>query len=235
VQAVILAGGLATRLGVLTEKLPKSLLPVAGRPFLAWQLERIESSGFRRVVLCVGHLGDEIERFAGDGKAFGLDIRYSHDGPRLLGTGGALRRATPLLEPSFVVTYGDSYLPFDHAAPWRDLQAHPDALGTMSVFLNRDAWDASNAAVEGEYVVAYDKAARRAGFEHIDYGATALRRAALEAVPEGERFGLDTLFGQLAAGRMLRACPARERFYEIGSEAGLTELDAHLRGLKRQP
>ena len=227
-QAVVLAGGLATRLGARTRELPKSLLEVAGRPFVAWQLERLQASGFAEVVLCVGHLGKQIEAFVGDGRRFALEVRYSYDGPRLLGTAGALKKALPLLSEHFLVTYGDSYLPFDYAAPLRDLEAHSNALGTLSVFRNRGQWDASNARVTKEWVVAYDKHATPNDFEHIDYGATALRRTALHSVPAAKASGFDELLHELAKARKLRAFEAVRRFYEIGSEGGLAELAAYL-------
>jgi len=111
-------------------------------------------------------------RVLGNGAAFGVAVAYSEDGPELLGTGGALRRALPLLAPSFLVTYGDSYLPFDYAAPLRDLGAHPEALGTMSVFENDGAWDKSNTEVRGESVLRYEKGGTDAALRYID-----LRRA----------------------------------------------------------
>ncbi len=229
-QAVILAGGLATRLGERTQHVPKALIPVAGRPFLAWQLEALQASGFTQIVLCIGHFADQIQEFLGDGAAFGVTVAYSQDGPRLLGTGGALRRALGLLEPTFLVTYGDSYLPFDYAGPMRDLNAHPDALGTMSVFLNDGAWDASNSAVSGERVIAYEKHGSDPSLRYIDYGALALRRTVIAQCAADTTFALELLQAELARSRKLRAYEARERFYEIGSEAGIADLEAKLAG-----
>lgn len=227
-QAVVLAGGLATRMRPLTEKTPKSLLPVAGRPFVAWQLEALARSGYARVLLCIGYLGEQIRSFVGDGSTYGLAVEYSEDGPVLLGTAGAIRRALAALEPTFLVTYGDSYLPFDYAAPLRDLDAHPEALGTMSVFHNRGQWDASNTKVEGELVTLYQKGSTDPGLELIDYGAIALRRQVIEALEPDRRVGLDEIQAELARRGSLRAYSARERFFEIGSEAGLRELEQRL-------
>jgi MurNAc alpha-1-phosphate uridylyltransferase len=227
-QAVILAGGLATRLGERTRLLPKALLPIAGRPFLAWQLEALAHSGFTSVALCIGHLGSQIQEFLGDGAAFGVTVAYSEDGPTLLGTGGALRQALPLLTDSFLVTYGDSYLPFDYSAPLRDLRAHPEALGTMSVFENGGAWDKSNTEVQGDQVLRYDKPGADAGLRYIDYGAIALRRSLLAERPAGIAFGLDQVQAELARAGSLRAITATERFYEIGSEQGIRDLEAKL-------
>ena len=109
----VLAGGLATRLGPLAENLPKSLLSVAGEPFLAHQLALLRNQGIKRAVLCVGHLGEKVNAAFGNGASFGMTLEYSYDGPRLIGTGGAVRKALPLLGDQFFVMYGDSYLPID--------------------------------------------------------------------------------------------------------------------------
>jgi NDP-sugar pyrophosphorylase family protein len=228
-QAVILAGGLATRMHPYTQTVPKSLLDVHGRPFLAWQLEKLASCGFRDVVLCIGHLGEAIRQFAGDGSAFGLTLRYSFDGPNLLGTGGALRRALSLLDESFVVTYGDSYLPFDYGAPLVDLLAHPAADATMSVLHNDHRWDASNAEVASDYVVRYEKGGSDPRLTFIDYGAIAMRRSVCALLPADAFFDLSTLLARLASSKRLRAYTAPERFYEIGSASGLAELTNLLR------
>ena len=143
-QAVILAGGLATRMQPRTLTVPKILLDVAGRPFADLQLELLAKYNYQRVVLCVAHLGDQVREYVGDGKRWGLRVEYSDEGKDLLGTGGALRIAEPLLEETFLVTYGDSYLPFDYAAPLESLRAHDDCDGVMSVFENDWKWDASN-------------------------------------------------------------------------------------------
>jgi N-acetyl-alpha-D-muramate 1-phosphate uridylyltransferase len=231
-QAVILAGGLGTRLGARTRDLPKALLPIAGRPFLAWLAEALMRCGYRQLVLCIGHHGQQIVDYLGAGTAFGLDVTYSKDGEHLLGTGGAIRQALTrnLLADSFLVTYGDSYLPFDYAAPLRDLEAHPEALGTMSVFENHGAWDASNSAIGEGLVLRYEKGVDDRALTHIDYGAIALRRSVIAEQPAQIAFGLDTLQHQLAKAGKLRAFEATERFYEVGSERGIADLEHKLVG-----
>jgi NDP-sugar pyrophosphorylase family protein len=229
VQAVVLAGGLATRLLPRTEQIPKSLVEVAGRPFIDWQLGSLRRDGYDEVLLCIGHLGEAVVEHVGDGARFGVRIRYSPDGPHLLGTAGALRGALDHLAPTFLVTYGDSFLPFDYASPLRDLDAHPDADGTMAVFRNEGAWDASNTEVSGERVVRYEKGTRDPRCDHIDYGATALRRKVVETLELGVPCGLDSVQTRLAATGRLRALCAPRRFYEIGSEAGLRDLEEALR------
>lgn len=236
-QAVILAGGLATRMRPRTLTTPKFLLPVANRPFAAWLLERLSACGFERVVLCIGHMGDDIRAYVGDGSAFGLSVQYSDEGDVLLGTAGALRWAIHLLEPTFLVTYGDSFLPFDYSAPLRELRANADADGVMAVFKNEGLWDTSNTTVrldaEGApWVSRYEKRSAASqddhAPDHIDYGAMALRREVIERLPAAEVLGLDGVQKKLASQGRLRAHLARERFYEIGSEAGLAELETAL-------
>src|SRR5258708_7251307 len=110
----ILAGGLATRLRPVTEKIPKLLVEVAGEPFFSHQLRLLKQAGLTRIVLCVGHLGEQIVALYGDGAKWGVQIDYAFDGPKLLGTGGALIRALPKLGEAFYVLYGDSYLSIDY-------------------------------------------------------------------------------------------------------------------------
>ncbi len=228
-QAVVLAGGLATRMRPQTLTVPKSMLPVAGRPFVDWQLERLVAQGLTDIVMCVAHLGEQIRAHVGDGASLGARVTWSEEGPKLLGTVGAIRAALPLLQESFLVTYGDSYLPFDYAEPLRLLQAQPDCDGVMAVFKNEGRWDTSNVITDGTWVLRYEKNTGDPAFDHIDYGATALRRDVIASVPANTPSGLDAVQRDLAARKRLRASLAHERFFEIGSPEGLAELDRHLR------
>jgi N-acetyl-alpha-D-muramate 1-phosphate uridylyltransferase len=231
-QAVVLAGGLATRMRPQTELTPKILLPVAGRPFLSHVLDRLQESGFDHVVLSVGHLAEPVRAAATEeSRQRGLEISLSDDGPRLLGTAGALRSALPLLEETFLVTYGDSYLPFDYSGPLEHLRAHRSGRAAMAVFANRDALEPSNVAIAGSRVLRYSKAPiEGVVFDHIDYGATAMRRSEIEALPPAVPIGLETVLGPLALSGGLLAFPVRDRFFEIGSPAGLADLERHLAG-----
>jgi len=233
-QAVVLAGGLATRMRPRTLTVPKSMLEVAGRPFVDWQLEQMAACGVRDVVMCVAHLAEQIEAHVGDGARHGVRVRWAHEGSKLLGTAGAIRATLELLEPQFLVTYGDSYLPFDYAEPLRILDAHSDCDGVMAIYKNDGQWDPSNVVadvttVTGGRVLRYEKGQTDSAFDHIDYGATALRRDVIAVLPLGEPRGLDAIQRDLARQGRLRACVARERFFEIGSPEGLAELDRHLR------
>lgn len=232
-QAVVLAGGLATRLRPLTHTTPKALIEVGGKPFAHWLLGRLRETGYDDVVFCIAHLGELVTNFVGDGSKWGLRVRYSHEGPTLLGTGGALRAALPLLDEAFLVTYGDSYLPFDYAEPLRVLEATNDCDAVMSVFHNRGAFDASNVrlthdAAGAPWVDAYEKKSQDPTFDHIDYGALSLRRGVLEKEPQGSAWGLESLQSALSSAHRVRAVVAAERFYEIGTPSGLEDLQQYL-------
>ena len=216
-QAVILAGGLATRMRPRTLTAPKFLLPVAGRPFGAWLLERLAKSGYERALLCIAHLGEQIRSFVGNGRAFGLDVSYADEGPHLLGTAGAIRRAADELGPQFLITYGDSYLPFDYAGPLQTLVANDDVDGVMAVYKNEGRWDESNTEVQADakgdlWVARYEKGARDPKLDHIDYGATALRKDIILQVPADTPWGLDRIQAELSRRKRLRAYLAHARF-----------------------
>ena len=223
----ILAGGLATRLRPLTEKVPKILLPVAGKPFLARQLELLRGQGIHRVVLCLGYLGEKVVEEFGDGRAWGVELDYSFDGPTLLGTGGALRQALPKLGGKFFVLYGDSYLttPF---APVAESFERSGRRGLMTVYRNEGLYDTSNVVFRDGQILVYDKQARRPEMRHIDYGLSVFQAPVFQEWPAGKPFDLAEVMGQLVARHDLAGFEVPERFYEIGSPAGLAELETLL-------
>jgi N-acetyl-alpha-D-muramate 1-phosphate uridylyltransferase len=224
----ILAGGLATRLRPTTDKIPKALLSAAGEPFLAHQLRLLHSEGFRRIIMCVGYLGEMIEAKIGDGEQFGLQIDYSFDGPTLLGTGGALKGAISKLGEHFLVIYGDSYMPVDYAAIVEAfvLSGKP---ALMTVFENEGRWDASNVWFEAGEIHRYDKKLRAPQMRHIDYGIGVLTAGVFADFPDNAAFDVADLYSRLVFEKQLAAYEVKQRFYEIGSAQGLAELDALLR------
>jgi NDP-sugar pyrophosphorylase family protein len=223
----ILAGGLGTRLGDRAKVVPKVLTEVAGEPFVHHQLRLLAREGAERVVLSIGHLGEQVEEVVGDGSRFGLDIAYSHDGPTLLGTAGAVRKALPQLGDEFLVLYGDTYLHIDHAAVVR---ARRDGgwPAVMTVLRNEGRWDTSNASWDGTGAVRYDKHHPTADMEWIDYGLAVLTREALtDAAPEAP--DLADVYAALTAAGELGGYEATVRFHEIGTPSALAETDVFLR------
>jgi NDP-sugar pyrophosphorylase family protein len=227
VPVALLAGGLATRLRPITTTIPKAMVAVAGRPFIDHQLALLRRNGVRRVVLCLGYLGEQVQAHLGNGAAHDMDLRYSFDGEQLLGTGGALRRALPLLDDLFWVIYGDSYLDIDYRSVL-DFFARRDALGLMTVLHNGNRWDRSNVVFRNGRLLRYDKRVQTAEMTYIDYGAALLRRSGAERVPEGQPYDLADLYGALIAAGQMVGYEVTERFYEIGSHDGLAETQAYL-------
>lgn len=223
----ILAGGIATRMRPLTEAIPKALLPVAGRPFLYHQLRLLRDAGFREVVLCVGHLGDNIREALRKHPEPGLEVKFSFDGPTLLGTGGAIKAALPLLGDAFFVVYGDSYLPCDYDLVQKAFLANGKA-GLMTVFRNEGRWDSSNVEFDGSRIVAYDKRHQTTRMRYIDYGLGVFQSRAFEDVPADKQTDLAAIYQALLQTGELAALEIAQRFYEVGSFAGLQELSAHL-------
>jgi NDP-sugar pyrophosphorylase family protein len=223
----ILAGGLATRLRPITETIPKILVEVAGRPFGEHQIEILRAHGITRIVLCVGYLGEMVQAALGGGSKWDIELHYSFDGEKLLGTGGALRRALPLLSEAFFVMYGDSYL----ECPYEAIEAAFYASGKqgmMTVFRNENKWDRSNVIFRDGVIRRYDKKQQTPDMHYIDYGLGVLRADVLTPYPDDQPFDLSSVYRDLIQKGQLAGFEVPERFYEIGSHEGLEETRQYL-------
>lgn len=239
IPCIILAGGLATRMRPLTSDRPKSLLPVAGTPFLDRQLAWLRSEGVERVVLSTGHLGDMVRAHVRRHGSYGIVVDIVDDGASLLGTGGAVRRVIDagLVGEAFFVLNGDSFL----TVHLTEVQRYFEDAGqpaVMTVLRNRDRWERSNAVFVGGRVVLYDKRRehRTSDMEWIDYGLSLLRpQVVTDAVAPAAQADLAEVMRELSAGGRLAGFEVSDRFYEIGSPAGLRELEDHLKGHSTPP
>jgi NDP-sugar pyrophosphorylase family protein len=227
IQVVILAGGLATRLGNLTENRPKSLVQILDKPFLTYQLELLKNNCITDIVLCTGHLGAQIQEAFGDGSRYGVHIRYSPE-EKPLGTAGALKHAGPFLADTFIVMYGDSYLFLDFPKIMAYFISR-NKLGLDTVFKNADSYDKSNIVIEKDMVVKYSKIEKTKDMVYIDYGAAIFRKEALRLIPENRFSPLEDLFIRLIGMKQLLAFEVTERFYEIGSPSGLRDFEEFAR------
>jgi NDP-sugar pyrophosphorylase family protein len=229
---VILAGGLATRLYPVTMKIPKSLIDIAGRPFIDHQLALLRKKGIIQVVLCVGYLGELIEEYVGDGSHWGLDVQYSYDGDVLLGTGGAVKKALSLLPDTFFILYGDSYLDIDYNAVIEHF--YDEGLPVlMTIYRNQNAFDSSNILMEGGRILKYDKKSRDPAMDYIDYGLVVVRKKVFDPYPANEPFDLSHVLSQMVDSGKVAAFETDQRFYEIGSTSGIKETEDYIR--KRIP
>jgi len=201
------------------------MIPVAGRPFIEYQIEQFRRHGVTDLILCVGHLGHLIEEHLGDGRRFDVSIRYGYERDGLLGTAGAVKNVEPLLEDPFFVQYGDSYLLVDY----RDVMAYfrwQDAPGLMVVYRNDDRWDRSNVVVADGRVRVYDKTRKLPGMVYVDFGVSVFRRDAFAGVPPGAAADLSAVHQALIAHGKLLAYETSHRFYEVGSPQGLREFES---------
>lgn len=232
-QCVILAGGLGTRVRHLTGHLPKALLPINGTPFTDLQLQQLSAQGVGEVVYCIGHGGDAIRRFVGDGSRWDLKVSYVEDGPCLLGTAGALRRglAHGVIQGRFFTLYGDAFLPISYA-PVVDAFERSGLPALMTLLRNEDAWGPSNVVFADNRVQLHDKRpeAKRADMRYIDYGLSILTPDPLEArVADGDVADLSDVFRDLSLEGRLAGYEVHQRFYEVGSPAGVADLEEYLR------
>lgn len=219
----ILAGGPAKRLRPLTEVIPKALIDINGEPFVAHQLRLLRVKGISRVIICAGYLGEMIQEVVGDGRRFGIQVEFSYDGPQLMGTAGAIKKALPLLGQAFFILYGDSYLTCDYRRI-RTAFEESGRTALMTVFHNDGRWERSNVEFTGGQILAYDKQNQTPRMHYIDYGLGVFNRAAFEIVPSEQPFDLAILYQTLLYRSELAAYEVEERFYEIGSFAGLEEM-----------
>jgi len=224
----ILAGGLATRLEPILKDTPKSLLEICGKPFIDWQLRLLAQSGIDRVVLCTAHKSEMIEKYVGDGTKYGIQINYSKDGQTQLGTGGAIKKATPLLEESFMVLYGDSYLPIDYKSVQGAFKKLNKA-ALMTIYKNNNELDASNVYFEFGKVKKYSKGSKSDEFNYIDFGLSLFNKNVFNQYMPDEKFDLSETFSALCEANQLAAYEVKERFYEVGSISGISDFTDYIK------
>jgi NDP-sugar pyrophosphorylase family protein len=223
----ILVGGLATRLYPITLTIPKSLVKVAGKPFIFYQLKYLRRQGIKKVVLCTGHLGEMIKSYVGDGSKFDLKILYSSDGNKLLGTGGAIKKALPLLGDKFFVLYGDTFLPIKFDLIEKDFLSS-NKLCLITVLKNNDKWDKSNIFFENNLLIKYNKKNPSIKMEYIDYGLSAVSASIFDSYSNGIFFDLSNVYETLSTKKQLKGFEVYERFYEIGTPNSLLETEKYL-------
>ena len=222
-QVVILAGGLATRLRSITNKISKSMIRINEKPFLEYQIELLKKNNLTDILLCIGHLGGQIKDYFGNGKNWGVRLSYSKEKENLLGAGGALKKAESLVEDEFFVMYGDSYLILDYQEI-ADYFHNFDKQGLMVVYKNYNQFDKSNLIVENGLVKLYDKEGVNSKIVYIDEGISILKKEILSDFPPHTPFPLDRIFQRLISKKEFLAFETKQRFYEIGSRQGLNDF-----------
>ena len=227
-SAVILTGGLATRLYPVTKTIPKALIPINVRPFIDHQLALLKENGVTQVVLCIGNLGNHIVEFVGDGSQWGMEVQYAYDGAVLLGTGGAIKKAAEILPDTFMILYGDSYLDINFEQVVQRFYA--DNLPVlMTIFHNQNSLDASNILINDGKIAKYNKINHDPAMEYIDYGLIVIRKEVFDPYPSYEPFDLSLVLSQSVDARQVASFEVEQRFYEIGSILGIKETEDYIR------
>jgi len=224
-QMVILAGGLGTRLGKHYEKTPKSMMRILAKPFLQYQIELLKERGIRRILVCVGHLGEQIKAYFGNGDKFGVNIQYSEEGEKLMGSGGALKKAESLLNENFFLMWGDSYLLLDYIDIW-NAYFKSGCEGLMVVYKNYNQRIKSNVIVKDGKIVLYDKWKSYPDMVYIDNGVSVFNKVILKEIPPDKVFAIEKVFKKWSLEGKLAAYETKQCFYEIGSLLGLKEFEA---------
>lgn len=222
----ILAGGLAKRLRPITKTIPKSLVKVAGKPFIMWQLKQLKEQGISEVVICVGHFGEMIRNQLKKHDTLGLKISFSEDGKDLLGTGGALRKALDLLGEKFFILYGDSYLPINFLQVEQAYKKKRKS-ALMTIVKNKNQWDKSNVFFENGEIIEYNKHSPSADMSFIDYGLSIMSASIINQYGLNETFDLSDVYHKLSIKGKLGGFEVKQRFYEIGSHKGLSETETY--------
>ena len=224
---LILCGGLATRLQPITKTIPKSLVMINNKPILQYQLDMLQKQGIRHVVLCVGYLGEMIRDTFGD-KYRDILLEYSFDGPKLIGTGGAIKKAYSKLSDTFFVLYGDSYLPVEYK-PILEYFHTTNKEGLMTLFKNDNLYDTSNVVFKDNQIICYDKKNKTTDMNYIDYGLSIFNVSVFKTYPADCSFDLSQVMVNLVTNKQLAGYEVFNRFYEMGSINGLNELELYLK------
>jgi MurNAc alpha-1-phosphate uridylyltransferase len=227
IPVLILAGGLAKRIHSITKKTPKAMIQICGKPFIDWQLKYLANNGIKKVVLCLGHMGEDIEKYVKSGDRYNLEIQYSYDGSKLLGTGGAIKKALPLLDKYFFVLYGDTFLPIDYSEVYNAFLENKKK-PIMTIYKNNNNLDISNVIYENNALIEYNKFLKKPNMKYIDYGLSILNTGIFNNYKKGINFDLSEVMYDLSIKNKLIGYPIDKRFYEIGSYDGIRDTESFL-------
>jgi len=213
-KAFILAGGLGTRLRSKVSDMPKSMAPIAGKPFLEWQMMLLKAQGFTDIVLCVGYMADKIIDYFGDGSKFGLSIQYSVE-KKPLGTAGAIRNASEFIDDTFLLLNGDTFLSIDYEGLLEFHDAKEGIL-TLSLTLADDAtrYGSVNIDIFSRVTGFKEKQADTYKFGYINAGVYTVEPSIIDHIVPNKAvslendviptiMGIEPVFGYVAGGHFI--------------------------------
>jgi histidinol-phosphate phosphatase family protein len=226
-QAVILAGGLGTRLRPITDTIPKPMIMFHGKPFLEYLIEMLIEKGFKKVVLLLGYLPEKIVDYFKDGEKWGIEIKYSITDVED-DTGLRLKKAKDFFDPIFVLLYCDNYWPMYFENMWQTFLS-VDVSALVTVYMNKDNYTKSNLRIDNAgYIELYDKSRQAPNLRGVDIGFFILKKEVIDLIPEGNINFERTVMPQLIEERKIITYPTEHRYYSVGSHERLKLTDIFL-------
>ena len=223
-QVVILAGGYGKRLGLLTKKKPKSLLTFNSKTFIFHQIKYFQKKGIKNFLILIGHDGEKIKKQISKYKFSYLNVDFSHDGKKNIGTGGALKKAKSKLFKNFFLIYGDTF-PQINILKLKEAHLKKTSKFTMCIYRNNDKYDKSNIILKNKKISKYSKSLTNA--KYIDYGVSMLNKSIILSSKKSS-FDLKNIINQLLTKNLLNYFIVKKRFYEIGSFEGIKQFKSFI-------
>lgn len=215
-QAVILAGGMGTRMKPFTDTNPKPMYPIEGRPFIEYLVKQVKGFGIDKIVMLLGYLPEKIMDYLGDGSAYGVEIVYDIT-PVEFDTGARILHAKDLIEESFLLMYCDNYCPIQFEKLLNDFNKN-NALIQVSVYSNKDLYTKSNMKIAANGLVeVYDKKRIAENLQGVDIGYAIIDKKALELMPPINDNFEKYVYPQLVEQKAMYATITEHRYYSVGS------------------
>ena len=219
-QAVILAGGLGTRLRPITDTIPKPMIIFHGKPFLEYLIEMLVNQEFTKVVLLLGYLPEKVIEYFGSGEKWGIEIQYSVTDVED-DTGYRIIKAKELIDDEFMLLYCDNYWPMDFNKMFTLFKSSKvDAL--VTVYNNTDNYTKNNLRLdENGFIEIYDKTREAENLQGVDIGFYILKKTVLNLIPDGNHNFEKTILPQLIKNKKIIAYASDHRYYSVGSHKRL--------------
>ncbi len=224
---IILAGGKGKRIKKLTAKKPKPLVKILNKPFIEYQIDLLRKQKVKKLIISIGYRGDEIINFIKNKNYKDIDISFFKDGIKPLGTGGALKKISKKIQGTFIVLYGDSFLPISiKNIEKKFIKSKQDVL--LTIYKNNNRFDKSNIKIVNKKIF-YNKFINDSDMKYIDYGLSIIKSKIIKNFTSNKKFDLSDLIYKLCLDRKIAYSIVKKRFYEIGSYKGIKDFKKYIR------
>lgn len=230
-QAVILAGGLGTRMRPLTSTMPKPMIPIHGKPFLSYIIELLKKNDIIEIIILVGYLHEKIEQHFGNGERFGIKISYSYS-PVDADTGTRLKNALPLFDQKILLLYGDNYWPLK-LTELTDFYKKMHTKASIVVYSNLDSTTRNNVRLASNSIVeAYDRTRKRSDLTGVDIGFFIFDKSVFRTLPEEDFSFEDLILPRLIAKKQLAGFVTHHKYYGLSIHERIPIIEDYFRPKK---